>query len=52
MHSRATNTVLSAKQTGITQYETFVADRITSNKVLLTDSYTSKKQPCFNLQSC
>jgi len=29
MDSRATESVLSAKQTGITQYETFVADRIT-----------------------
>jgi len=52
MHFKATKSVLSAKKTGITQYETFLADRITSKKVLLTDSYTTKKQPCFIPQSC
>lgn len=38
MYNRATESVLSAKQTGISQYETFVADKITSSKVPLTDT--------------
>ena len=38
MYNRATESVLLAKQTGISQYETFVADRITSCKIPLTDT--------------
>ena len=33
MHNKATESVLSANQTGISQFQTFVADRITSNRV-------------------
>ena len=38
MHNKATESVLSAKQTGISQFQTFVADGITSNKAPLTDT--------------
>ena len=38
MHNKATESVLSAKQIGVSQFQTFVADRITSNKAPLTDT--------------
>ena len=38
MHNRATESVLSAKEMGISQYEAYLADRITSSKIPLTDT--------------